>query len=106
MHIINSNSTGYARHIERVHRGGIIPGLGLLQLCLRSYGQLLLLQLYRELHATHLTISKVQATHNILAQLVGRFEQTEAPNESALVRYPIELWSTPCGHILQEWEKG
>lgn len=105
MHIINSNSTGYACHIEGVHRGGIITGQCLLLLRLRSYGQLLLLQLYRELHATHLTITKVQATHNILAQLIGRFEQTEATNESALIRNSIELWSTPCGHILREWEK-
>lgn len=105
MHIIHSDSASYARHIKGVHRGYIIARRGLLLLCLRSYGQLLLLQLNRELYATHLTVSKIQATHNIFAQLVGRFEETEASHESALVRNPIEFWSTPSGYILQVMER-
>lgn len=101
VHIIHSNATGYAGHIEGIQRGSIIAGVCLHWLRLRAYGQLLLLQLHRELHATHLAIAKIQASHNVLAQLVRGLEQAEASNKAALVRNPIELGSTPCGHILQ-----
>jgi len=101
MQIIHGNATGNACHIKGIQRGNIIARCDLSMFSLRTYGQLLLLQLDGELHATHLTVAKVQAAHNIFTQFVCGLEETETCNESSFIGNPIELWSTSSGNILQ-----
>lgn len=59
------------------------------------------LKSHRHLNAANGTARKVQRSHNVLAQFVRRFEQTESTDATAFVRNEIKVRPSSCRYVLQ-----